>query len=210
MMMNRKTATSPRRLKKNEGFLTVAITGIPGSGKSVVLEEFRRAGFYAVDADELSRREFYKKENLRRIKKIFGVTDRRQIAEKVFSNSLLRRKLERIIHPGVIKKLKQLVSSLKKRKAPLAAEVPLLFEKNLDKLFDFSVVVFAPVTSALSRLVKSKKISPFMAQKMIKAHLPSSEKARRANFVLTNKSSINQLRHSSKHLALVILRSYPS
>jgi len=191
-----------RRIRGRCRALSVAITGLPASGKSTVLEEFRRAGFETVDADELARKEFYKSSNLKKIKKIFGTVDRKEIAARIFSDGFLKKKLERIIHPGVIKGLKLLARRAKTQKKFFAAEVPLLFEKKLERIFDISVAVFSISSDCLNRILGKKGIgAPKIARLMIKSHLPSSEKARRADFVLMNKSGIKSLRLRARKIA---------
>ncbi len=190
---------------KRSVFFSVAITGIPSSGKSTVLKEFCAAGFQTIDADDLAKKEFYKKKNLAAIKKIFNTTDRRIIAEKIFSSEVLRRKLEKIIHPAVIRELKSLLIHYSKKSKPLAVEVPLLFEKKLDKLFDITITVHCKNSCAVKRLVNKKKISPVIALQMIKSHIPSTQKTARSDFVLVNKSSISLLRSISRKLAQRLL-----
>lgn len=171
----------------------MGITGCPASGKSEALKEFRRAGFRVVSADDIARREFARPRELRSIKKIFGTTSRREIARAVFSDEKKRRALERIVHPGVIKELRRLVSRARRRLKPFAAEVPLLFEKKLSKLFNTIVTITAPRPILLSRL-QSQGIERRMALGMIHSHMPQSEKAARSDMAIRNAGSSKDFR----------------
>ena len=170
----------------------VGITGLPASGKTTVLRAFARAGFKTLSADDLARGEFARKGNLKRIRKIFGASSRLRLAEVVFADGEKRRALENIIHPGVIKTILAAAKSARRARRPLAIEVPLLFEKKLEKMFNTIVTVASPRRLIMARLA-SKGISRRTAAGMIRAHLPQARKAAMADIVIKNDGSRKKL-----------------
>lgn len=75
--------------------------------------------------------------------------------------------LENIVHPAVIKGLTEWVRSSRKQKVPAAAEVPLLFEKKLEGLFDAVIVVKAKDSVELERICKRFHVNrPDAAKKL--------------------------------------------
>ncbi|MDI6757969.1 MAG: dephospho-CoA kinase [Endomicrobiia bacterium] len=181
----------------------VGITGLPASGKSTALKVFARAGFRVASADDIARIEFARPRARRSIKKIFGTTSRRRIARAVFSDEKKRRALERIVHPGIIKELQRQVCRARRRLEPFAAEVPLLFEKKLSKLFNTIVTIISPRRLIMGRLA-SKGISRRTAVGMIRAHLPQARKAAMADIIIRNDGNRKKLSAALKRVTKVI------
>lgn len=174
----------------------VGLTGGIASGKSAVLSAFLRLGAKTVDCDALARQAVLPgRPALRKIRKAFGPAvftgknlDRGAMGTLVFSDPTARRKLEAIIHPEVIRKLKQEI-----RRFPsglLVCDVPLLFEAKLSKLFDSIVVVWVPETTQLKRLIRRSGLSRTEALRRLRSQLPLSRKRKLADFVIDNSRSL--------------------
>lgn len=183
----------------------MGITGLPASGKTTALKTFARAGFATVSADALARAEYASPENRRRVKKEFGALSRKDVAAMIFSDDKKRILLETIIHPGVIRELRTLVRRARDRGKPFAAEVPLLFEKNLEKMFNTIVTVAAPRHILLTRMA-AKGIPRRTAAGMIGSHLPQSQKAARSDEVVSNAGSIGRFRAAINRTIKAIMR----
>jgi dephospho-CoA kinase len=173
----------------------VGITGLPASGKSSALKVFARAGFGTFSADESARAVFRRAGTAAAVKRIFGTVSRKKVAASAFRDSRKLRSLEKIIHPAVIRELRAAVSLARRRRRPFAAEVPLLFEKKLEKLFNTIVMVVSPRRLIMERLA-SKEISRRTAAGMIRAHLPQTRKSSRADIVVRNAGSLKDFQFS--------------
>ena len=64
------------------------------------------------------------------------------------------------------------------------ALIPLLYETNHERDFDFVVVTFCPPEIQLQRILDRDHISEEEALQRIAAQMPAEEKAKRANFVI--------------------------
>lgn len=182
----------------------VAITGALSSGKSTVcnfLKEYCNA--YTVDADKIVHELLLSPTLKKKILKKLGpsilsndVLDRAKIAEKVFANPHLLKELENEIHPLVIKRLNEIYNKIKNSQeySFFAAEIPLFYESPfVDKNFyDFVIVVTADKNLCQKRFSEKNQRNEY--QKRSKRFLSQEEKAKKADFVIVNNGSLNDLK----------------
>jgi dephospho-CoA kinase len=69
----------------------------------------------------------------------------------------------------------------------------LLYEANLEYLFDEVWLVYVPINVAISRLVNRDKIDQDLALRIINSQQPQSTKAKKANKIIINDSTIEEL-----------------
>ena len=104
--------------------MLIGLTGGIASGKSLVAEELKRLGVHLIDADEIAREVV--KTGLpayNEIVKEFGekilnpdkTINRKELGRIVFSNTELRRRLERITHPRKQEKIAKYIKEKKGR-----------------------------------------------------------------------------------------------
>ena len=179
-----------------------AITGNLCSGKSTVLKLFKEKGVETLSADELVHACYRNKEGnvYKKIRENFpnvfdknGNISRKKLARIVFTSRSSLKKLERIVHPEVIKYLKEWVASKRESKSLCAAEVPLLFEKGLDKFFDIVIFVDASRPNTIKRAAHKFGISQEEAEARIANFIPASVKKKKSHFIISNNSSIYEL-----------------
>jgi len=178
----------------------IGLTGGVASGKTTVLNEFRKAKFIVISSDRISRETFYKKNIGRKIKNLFGTLSRDKIRKIIFSNVEKRHKLEKILHPEIIKTLKSQILNLKSKCPAIVVDVPLLFEVHLEKMFDKTIVVYCKKNQQLTRLMKRDKITKKQAKGMIRSQMPLSKKVKLADFVVKNTGQKNKIKHIVKKL----------
>ena len=71
--------------------------------------------------------------------------------------------------------------------------IPLLFERHLTEDFDTIVLVDAPRSIRLERIVRDRKIDETEAMKMIASQMPADIKRARADYVIENAGSREEL-----------------
>ena len=96
--------------------MVVGVTGNYCSGKDVACEEFRTAGFTVIDVDKLGHEALVAKRD--QVVEAFGehILDdgnisRKKLGALVFGDGEKRKRLERIVHPWMIQRVRRLVSS---------------------------------------------------------------------------------------------------
>jgi len=182
--------------------MLIGITGSIGAGKSTAIEILRELGFETLDADKIVH-ELYASGNLTpELKKYFpeafkyGYLDKKNLAEIVFSDKNKLKTLEAIIHPMVRKEIEKRYG--KYRKIPdrhAFVEVQLLIEAGWQDMFDYILIVDAPLETRLKRAIK-RGMAPEDFLKRNSLQKPIEEKIRYCkNFkVLENTGSKEELR----------------
>ncbi len=174
--------------------LKIGLTGGIATGKSYVLDRFRRHGIACVDADQLAHGVMAPgTEASRAIAERFGPemlaadgsVDRVRLAPIVFADAVARRDLEAIVHPAVYRAIAVAVRAFERfGDAPMVVvDVPLLYETGHDRDFDQVIVTVCAPEQQVSRLV-ARGLSEHEARQRLAAQLPTGEKARRADFVI--------------------------
>ncbi len=183
-----------------------AITGTIGSGKTSVIKMLHEKGALVVSADKLARKSVEKgSTGLNAIAQEFGPEilsesgelNRDKLAKIVFSDPAKRERLEQILHP-VIADLAEVTFSraIADGQQFLVYEVPLLFEAGMDKCgFKKIVVVTANEDTCLKRIMNRDGLSEEQAKARLAAQLPCEEKKKKADIVIDNSGSLEDLRH---------------
>ena len=183
--------------------LRVALTGNIASGKSAVSAVWERLGATIVDADELAREAVAPgSAGLARVVERFGAEmlaadgtlDRAALRARVFADDRERRDLEAILHPEIERLRRRADAEAEARGERLVVHVvPLLFETGLDERFDRVVLVDAPEAVRLDRLVRDRGLDPAEARGMIEAQMPAAKKRDRADLVIDNTGTLDEL-----------------
>ena len=178
--------------------LRVALTGGIATGKSHVLDQFRRRGAPCLDADDLAHGvTAVGTEATTAIAARFGAdilapdgsVDRAKLGPIVFADSTARRDLEAIVHPAVYRAMAAGLRGFEMLGYPIAVvDVPLLYETGAEKQFDRVVVTVCSPDMQLARLV-ARGMSEEAARQRIAAQWPTAEKAARADFVVRTDGS---------------------
>ena len=178
-----------------------AITGNIASGKSQVEKTLEELGYVVYDSDKIAHdildtlTYFYGYD-------VFtdGKIDRKKLGELVFSDSSLRVKLEELTHPLIKAKILELFS-LHKDDKYIFVSVPLLYEAGFDDMFDKVIFVSVDNDIQLKRLMQRNSYSKEEAQRRIASQMPQEEKIKKADYVIENNSTKENLYKQVKSLA---------
>jgi dephospho-CoA kinase len=174
--------------------LKVALTGSIATGKSYVLERFRKLGVPCLDADSLAHGATGPgTEATARIAARFGAhvlagdgsVDRSTLGAIVFSDPAARKDLEAIVHPAVYRAIEAGLKAfaLVGGSAYAIVDVPLLYETGHANDFDRVISTLCSVDAQIARL-RQRGMSDEQAALRIEAQLPAAEKAARADIVV--------------------------
>ena len=180
--------------------LVVGLTGSFGTGKSTVGGILKSLGARKViDADRLSHEVFRRHHPIgRKIKSLFhinGVLSRKKVAQEAFQNPAKRKRLEALIHPYVLKRIREEFKPV--QSGIVILEVPLLFEAHFDRLCDVTVSVLADERTIVKRLAK-RNFDGGEVRKRLKAQLSQGEKKKRSDFFIINSGSKELLVQKTK------------
>jgi dephospho-CoA kinase len=183
--------------------LLVGLTGNIASGKSTVARRFAAHGATIIDADVLARESVAAgSPALAAIRDRWGsdvispdgTLDRASLRERVFSEADELDALNAIVHPEIARRRDALVAEARARGDQIVvSDIPLLFERKLVGQFDKIVLVDAPRPVRLERLVKQRGLDAAEAMKMIAAQMPAELKRARADYIIDNLGTIDEL-----------------
>jgi dephospho-CoA kinase len=197
--------------------ISVGLTGNVASGKSTVASLWRAAGVPVIDADELSRRAVaLGSRGLQAVRAEFGdgmlaadgTLDRARMRALVFADEAARERLEQILHP-IIAELR--TAWIAERRAAgdrlVVSEVPLIFEKGLERHFDVVVLVDAPAVVRRDRLVRERGMQAADADRVMAAQMDAGAKVPRADHVIANAGSVEALEREAARVLAELRRA---
>jgi dephospho-CoA kinase len=188
------------------GLFLFGLTGGVASGKSTVGKLLRSYGVTVIDADDLARRAVNPGEPaLAEIEQQFGPglvldgkLDRTALGKLVFGDATALAKLNAIVHPRVAALLRHELTQLSlgaiaETPTLVCYEVPLLFENHLDVWLRPVVLVACSQQTQVDRAMAREGWSEEHARQRIAAQMPLDLKRARADFVITNESTLEAL-----------------
>ena len=157
--------------------MKIAVVGYAGSGKTRAAKEFNKMGAELVDADEIGHRLLNKKEIKRKLVKTFGTHERKKLSKIVFNKNNIK-KLNKIVHPYLIKELNRI-----KSKKITVFDAALYYELKLGSICDKIILVRTTKKNILKRAKNKDKIKKIIKlQKMPKT----------ADFIIDNNKSFKE------------------
>ena len=200
-------------MRKNQKIfpLAVGVTGGIGNGKTTVCNLFASLGAKVLNADAIAKTLTNERSEIhRKIIKTFGekvrlgdgTLDRKILAQAVFGNEILLKKLNQIIHPAVIDYLEQEIVAVKTQKQfPLiVVEAALIYETRSESMFDYVIVVSADSDESIRRIMKRDGLSRQEIIRRMDSQMSTNLKIRKADFVLYNSGDRSEIESNSKFL----------
>lgn len=180
----------------------IGLTGGIASGKSTAANYFAAWGIPVLDADKMAR-DILKPEQ---VHDLFGPEflengqiNRQKLGDFVFTNPKERSRLEALTHPLIAKKLQEELQKLEKAGHGLVIyEAALIFEKGIQSRFDGIILVTAPESVQLDRLLKRGNMTQDDALKRIHAQMTTAEKVQLTTYVVDNSGSLETLKQACR------------
>ncbi|CAC9588972.1 hypothetical protein [uncultured Gammaproteobacteria bacterium] len=180
--------------------IKIALTGGISCGKSNVARSFAELGVDIIDLDELSRLVVepgtaglselidYFSDQILNVDKTLN---RHALREILLKNSVNQEKIESILHPKILEKMKMEIKKVKNKL--IIIEIPLLVEKNLTYLFDRAIIVECNEENQLKRLLNRENIDKNTAKQLI-----SSQTSHKKRLELTDQFPIDVIENNSE------------
>jgi dephospho-CoA kinase len=169
--------------------IRVAVVGEIGSGKSYVAKQF---GYPIFNADnEVAK--IYKKDkrSFKKLKKtlpkyIFSFPIKKsEIFKAIIKNSNNLKKIIKIIHPEVRKKMNIFIKKNIKKKA-IILDVPLFLENKLNKKKDLIIFVDAKINEINKRIKNRPNFNLKLINRLKKFQLPLEIKKKKSQIIIKN------------------------
>ena len=186
----------------------VGLTGGVGSGKSTAADMFAELGAGIVDTDRISHeltapggaaipalRDAFGADYIA----VNGALDRAKMRSLVFGDPAARQKLEAILHPAIRAEARARISG--SDRPYVIVVVPLLLETGgYRDLTDRVLVVDCAEEQQLKRTAQRSGVGEEAARAIMAAQLARAERLARADDVLSNGGSIEDLRRDAARL----------
>jgi dephospho-CoA kinase len=194
--------------------LRVGVTGGIGSGKTLVCSMFSTLGIPVLSADDIAKELMHADVNLRtRLRALLGasaygpdgVLDRKFVAGKIFSDTSLQKKVNKLVHPLVEADIEKRFRALQQDGHRTGiVEAALIYEAGFDKHLDIVIVVVAPKEERVRRVMARDRSSVEQVEGRIAAQFAPEKKAQKADYILRNSGSLSDLESSVKFLSTIL------
>ncbi|ASQ90434.1 dephospho-CoA kinase [Prosthecochloris sp. GSB1] len=198
----------------------LGVTGGLGSGKSTVCRMLACLGCAVFEADSAARElQLSDPEIIAGMKRLFGDSiyfldstgalqlDRKTVANRVFADSVLLERLNRLVHPGVFAAFGRAVSDAASEGVGiLVKEAAILFESGGEKGLDAVAVVIADMDKRVERAMAKGMGSKAEIVKRIETQWPQEKLVEKADFVIDNNGSVLELEAATRKLHQDVLR----
>lgn len=183
------------KLKKTK----IGVTGNIGSGKTSFCKYLAGKGYPVIEADEVAKDVLANDKNVQAgVIKLFGpncfingVPDKKYLAETIFSDPQKVVLINSVIHPVVIDIINLQMAELFKANSIVFVEAALLFEAEMENMFDYVVLIASDKEKRFAR--KARQLDPADIEKRDENQIPESEKKGASDFVFKNDGSLEEL-----------------
>ena len=175
----------------------IAITGKIGTGKSVLLNQFKFLGYKTYSSDQMVK-DLYAKDKhiISEIRKLNSslILNKKirfdELSNKAFKEPSFLLKLEKIIHPRLhhirsrIIKTNQINRNINRN--IIVFEVPLLFEKKLQNKFDLVILLKCQNFLQVKRVLKRENMNREKFENINKKFIPERKKIKLSDYVINS------------------------
>ena len=180
--------------------ILVGLTGVIGSGKSTVAALLRKQEIPVIDLDALAKESLRRTDVQAEIRAAFGDecvgpdgVDVARLRATAFAQGKDLKRLEEVVHPRVREEAARKLERLEAEGTPaVVVDHPLLFETGFYRRVDRIVVVSTRLDTIRARLVK-RGMEPDDIERRIAFQIPLSEKETRADYVVRNDGTEQEL-----------------
>jgi len=183
--------------------IRIGILGDIGSGKSYIARNF---GYPVFNADYEVAQIYQKDKNIFNKLKIqlpkyihsFPI-DKKEVSNAILSNRKNLKKIVKIVHFEIRKKLNNFIKSNKNKKI-IILDIPLLLENKINKKEDILVFVQSKKSSILKNLKKRKTSNKKLLKKFKEIQLPLNYKKKKSHFIIKNNFTKKSIKDGIKDI----------
>ncbi|WP_240544412.1 dephospho-CoA kinase [Exiguobacterium algae] len=181
--------------------LKIGLTGGIATGKSTVSKLLREKQIPIIDADQIARTVVEPGG-----KAFSGVQsafpqcfdgdqlNRPALGREIFHDDAKRERLNQLMHPAIREEMQEQMHAYEAAGEKVVIfDIPLLFEGTMLDLVDYSVVVYCREEIQLMRLMERNGLTKEEALARIHSQIPIEEKKHRADFLINNNGSLQDL-----------------
>lgn len=194
----------PRRAPADDGLVVIGLVGRAGSGKSTVAAALAARGATVLDADAIGHevtdsdpvvREAMLREYGPAVYLDDGRLNRRLVATKVFADASALERLNALVHPRILRRLRERLAALPGEgfRGPVVIDAALMLDWAFERECDAVLAVIAPEDAQVDRLVRARGWSGAEARRRLAAQRANEWFAAAADEVIDNRGTAAEL-----------------
>ena len=183
--------------------IRIGILGDIGSGKSYIAQNF---GYPVFNADYEVAQLYQKDKNIfnklkAKLPKYINSfpIEKKEISDAILANNNNLKKIVKIVHFEIRKKLNNFIKSNKHKKIVIL-DIPLLLENKINKKEDILVFVQSKKSSILKNLKKRKTSNKKLLKKFKEIQLPLNYKKKKSHFIIKNNFTKKSIKDGIKDI----------
>lgn len=187
--------------------MVIGLTGGIGTGKTTVSKKLRERGYPVIDLDNISREVIKYPKVINKLVQNFGKEilldedaaiserkiSRKKLGKIVFKDEKNVNILNSIMHPPILKKMREEVKEAEKKYAVVFVEVQLLFEINLEQEFDMTVLVYADRKTQLKRVSERDGRDEEEVLNILGSQMDIEIKRKKSSYIIENNLDLENL-----------------
>ena len=185
--------------------VVIGLTGGIGTGKSTVSQILKEKNFPVIDLDKISHEVIKFPKVVEKIVENFGkevleytntgnwIISREKLGRVIFGNREKRLILNSVMHPEILRIMREKILECKKENKIIFVEIQLLFEVQWEKEFDYILLVSAEKETQIKRILSRDNRSKEEALSIINSQMSLDEKKKRSDYVIENDGNIQDL-----------------
>lgn len=195
--------------------IRIGLTGSIAMGKSEVARILVEAGLPLFDSDKEVHKLYDSAEGAALLSPHVpdairnGRVDRSLLSKIVIADQTKLNQLETLVHAEIANRREAFAAAAENNGHSLVVfDVPLLFEKNLEKTVDVTVVVSAPETEQRKRALSRDGMTPEKLDMILSRQMPDREKRKRADYIIENNGTLADLAERTRAILMQIKRTH--
>jgi dephospho-CoA kinase len=186
--------STERRPKAHDDLFLLGLIGRAGSGKTTVARALESDGARVIEADRVGHEVADRDPAVRAgliadygagVYRSDGTLDRARVAAKVFRDPEARARLDRLVHPRIVARIREEIGRLRRDgfRGVVVVDAALMPRWGFERECDAVIAVVAPEAAQVARLVRSRGWSEAEARARLSAQ--DSNEAARASADIT-------------------------
>jgi len=198
-----------RRKASGDGLFILGLIGRAGSGKTTVARALEREGAHVIEADRVGHEVADGDTEVRKalvaeygpaIYRADQTLDRAQVAARVFRDPAARGRLDRLVHPRIVERIRDEIGRLREQgfRGLVVVDAALMLRWGFERECDAVIAVVAPEAEQVARLARGRGWSEAEARARLMAQDTNEELSAGADVTLDNRGTTEALVRSAR------------